>query len=95
MSTEQLPKTTDDQHPPLCDEQGPIPRFPPIPQDARTGRPLPISAEERAARNAAAVRMLRAIELIPDDDPPDTLERLMRIIDEDRPPGQKVFEGMD
>jgi hypothetical protein len=82
------------QAPPLCDEQGPIPTFPPIPTDPVTGRPLPISEEERAARRDAAIRVLKAIARRPGQDPPGTLERMLRGIDEDRPPGQKIFEGM-
>ena len=77
----------------LCDAEGPIPTFPPRVLDAR-GQLVPISPEERAARSRAALRALKAIEAIPDDDPPGSAERLMRGIDDDRPEGAKLFGGM-
>jgi hypothetical protein len=78
---------------PLCDELGPIPEFPPRALDD-LGRLIPLAPEERRARSEAAIRTLRAIALLADDDPPDTLERMMRGIDEERPPGRRPFEGM-
>ena len=79
---------------PLEDELGPIPTFPPRESDEQ-GRLIPISPEERAARMAAVLRALDAIATMTDEDePPDLMEAGMRGIDEDRPPGQKLFEGM-
>lgn len=78
---------------PVRDAQGAIPAFPPRTVDGH-GRLLPVSAEERRARAEAARRLLTALRDLPDDDPPDTLDRLMRGIDEGRPPGRKLFEGM-
>jgi hypothetical protein len=92
MSTEHA--TTAASAEALSDEQGPIPTFPPRASDAE-GRPVPISSEERAARRAAALRTLEAIAHITDpNEPPDLMEAGMRDIDECRPPGQKLFEGM-
>lgn len=76
-----------------CDEQGPIPTFPPRALDEQ-GRMLPISEEEEAARRDAAIRVIAAIRRLPDDDPPDTEEKMMRGIDANRPEGAKLFEGM-
>jgi hypothetical protein len=58
------------------------------------GRLIPLPAEERRARTEAVLRTLKALRDLPDGDPPDTLERLMRGLDENRPPGRKLFEGM-
>ncbi len=77
---------------PLADERGPIPVFGPARTDER-GRVV-MEEAERAARAEAALRFLRLLPSLPDDDPPDTNERLMRAIDEDRPPGRKLFDGM-
>jgi len=77
---------------PLCDEQGPIPTFPPRQLDER-GRLIRLSPAERKARSEAAIRALKAIRVRPDDDPPDIEERMMRGIDANRPPGRKLFEG--
>ncbi len=77
----------------LCDEIGPIPTFPPRALDEK-GRLIPLSQEERLARSNAAMRALKAIPSIADDDPPGIDEEIMRGIDENRPPGQKLFEGM-
>jgi hypothetical protein len=77
----------------LADSEGSIPAFPPRAVD-ELGRLIPLSAEERKARNEAVLRTLRALRGLPDEDPPDTLERMMRGLDENRPPGRKLFEGM-
>jgi hypothetical protein len=79
--------------PELCDEDGPIPTFPPLALDER-GRLIPITPEERTARHRAAMRALAALDKLPDDDPPDAVIEMMRGIDSRRPPGQKLFEGM-
>jgi hypothetical protein len=78
---------------PLADARGPIPAFGPRALDAQ-GRLIPLSAEERRARAEAAMRAIQALRELPDDDPPDTSVRLMRGLDEHRPPGRKLFEGM-
>jgi len=75
------------------DDEGPIPTFPPRALDSR-GRLIPLSAEERRARDDAAVRILRLIQSRTDFDPPGTDEAVMRGIDSRRPPGHKLFEGM-
>jgi hypothetical protein len=79
---------------PLVDELGPIPTFPPRKFDER-GRLIPLSPEEKKARAEAAIRALDAIAKLPDDDPPDTLERMMRGIDEERRRSGRApaFEG--
>jgi hypothetical protein len=77
---------------PLRDELGPIPEFPPLALDAQ-GRILPLTDEEWAARSAAAARALRALDRLPDDDPPGVFEGGMRDIDAHRP-HRPLFEGM-
>ena len=77
---------------PLCDEHGPIPTFPPREFDEH-GRLVPLSPEERKLRSEALIRAINAIRSRPDHDPPDTMERMMRGIDANRPPGRKLFEG--
>lgn len=79
--------------PPLVDEQGPIPTFPPRQLDEH-GRLIPISSEERAARRDAALRAIEALRNAPDEDPPGTEQEMMRGIDSHRAPGRKLFEGM-
>src|SRR5690348_11626514 len=76
----------------LIDDQGPIPTFPPRAFD-ENGRLIPLSSEERAARRDAAIRTLKALRNLPDDDPPGTEEAMMRGIDEGRPQ-RPLFEGM-
>jgi hypothetical protein len=77
----------------LADVQGPIPAFAPRAVDEQ-GRLIPLTAEERSARSEAVVRTLAALRDLPDEDPPDTLERLMRGLDAERPPDRRLFEGM-
>ena len=77
----------------LADVQGPIPEFPPRAVDEQ-GRLIPLTAEERSARSEAVLRTLAALRDLADDDPPDTLERLMRGLDAQRRPGRRLFEGM-
>jgi hypothetical protein len=74
-------------------QTGQSPRFPPRQLDEH-GQLIPISDEERRARTSAAVRALAALDALPDEDPPETEEAMMRGIDSHRPPGQKLFEGM-
>jgi hypothetical protein len=80
------------QAPELVDDRGPIPTFPPRVLDAH-GRLIPLSPEERAARRDAAIRVLKSLRGLPDDDPPGTEEAMMRGIDEGRP-HRPLFEGM-
>lgn len=79
--------------PPLVDDQGPIPTFPPRQLDER-GRLIPISDEERGARRDAALRAIAALRNESDEDPPGTEEAMMRGIDSHRARGQKLFERM-
>ena len=77
----------------LADVHGPIPAFPPRAVDDQ-GRLLPLTAEERRTRSEAVLRTLAALRDLPDEDPPDALERLMRGLDAKRPPGRRLFEGI-
>ena len=80
---------------PLCDAEGPIPTFPPVPADPVTGRALAVSDEGRAARHAAVIRATDAIAEITDESDTDELwVEGMRDIDAQRPSVQKLFEGM-
>lgn len=76
----------------LIDDRGPIPMFPPRVLDGH-GRLLPVAPEERAARRDAAIRVLKALRDLPDDDPQGIEEAMMRGIDEGRP-HRPLFEGM-
>jgi hypothetical protein len=78
----------------LCDEEGPIPRLPPLPVDPATGRLLPMSDEERATRRAVAIRAIKALGKITDEtDTDEVWEEVYRNIDAGRP-HRKLFEGM-
>ncbi len=77
----------------LANVHGPIPAFPPRAVDEQ-GRLLPLTAEERRARSEAVVRTLAEMRDLADNDPPDTLERLMTGLDAHRPPDPSLFEGM-
>jgi len=78
----------------LCDDQGPIPEFPVLAVDSSSGRILPISDEQRAARREAAIRALKAISEITDEtDTDDRWLEIYRNIDQGRP-HRKLFEGM-
>lgn len=78
--------------PVLVDDQGVIPHFPPL-QRAPGGGFVPISEEEQRARSDALRRTLRALDKLPDDDPPELWREVMRGIDEGRP-HRPLFEGM-
>ena len=78
--------------PELRDDLGLIPSFPARALD-KNGRVIPLPPEERAARRDAAIRVLKALGDLPDDDPPGTEEAMMRGIDEGRP-HRPLFEGM-
>ncbi len=79
----------------LADAKGPIPEFPSARLDPETGRLLPISDDELAARRDAAVRTLRAIaEMTDETDTDERWEDFMRGYDESHPL-RPQFEGMD
>lgn len=67
----------------LRDEQGLIPAFGPVKLDEQ-GRII-MSEEERRARMAAGIRALKALNQLPDNDPPGTEEQFMRNYDESHP----------
>jgi hypothetical protein len=75
----------------LTDAQGPIPVFPPRYVDEH-GRLIPLPDQERRARSEAVLRTLAALRELPDEDPSDTMEQMMRGLDAHRPPGRKLFE---
>jgi hypothetical protein len=77
----------------LVDKLGPIPEFPPRQLDEH-GRLVPLSPDEKRARSEAAIRVLQAIGELSDEDPPGIEADFMRGIDENRAPGQKIFEGL-
>ncbi len=84
------PDTLDNQSS-LLDDEGPIPEFPALAVDSSSGRILPISEEQRAARREAAIRALRAISEITDEtDTDDRWEEIYRNIDDSRP-HRKLF----
>jgi hypothetical protein len=75
------------------DEHGPVPSFRAGELDAR-GKLVPLSPLEDAAWRMKLGAALRAIESLPDDDPPGTAEAIMRGIDSHRDADCKLFEGM-
>ncbi len=89
--TEPQPETVTDREP-LCDEQGPIPQFPPRRAFDEHGRFIPLTPEEREARDDAFRRTMRRIDAT-DQDPPGSNEDFLRAIDSRRPEGSKLFEG--
>ncbi len=79
---------------PLIDAEGPIPSFPPLTLDPATGRLLPMSEDERAARRLAAIRAIKALSQMTDETDSDEIwEQVYRNIDAGRP-HRKLFEGM-
>src|SRR5438477_11833885 len=77
----------------LVDALGPIPTFPRRALDAH-GRLVPLDPEERRARSLALERTIEALRHLPDEDPPGTEIEMMRGIDANRPPRQKLFVGL-
>jgi hypothetical protein len=70
----------------LIDELGPIPSFPPLAVDPETGRIIPLSKEELDARRDAALRMLKVLDQITDDnDTDENWREVYRNIDASRP----------
>jgi len=67
----------------LRDEQGLIPAFGPVRLDDEGH--IIMSEEESRARAEAAVRVLKVIGKLPDDDPPGIEEEFMRSFDEHHP----------
>jgi hypothetical protein len=88
MATKELDATE-----PLCDEQGPIPIFPPRAFDEH-GRLIPLSDAERAARRSAAQRIRAVISRLTDViDTEEAWREFYRGIDDQRP-HRPLFEGM-
>lgn len=86
--------TVSPRSPPLVDEQGPIPVFPPQTVDPALGCVPPLSDEEQAARASALARALDAIAAITDEtDDDERWAGMMRDLDGCRP-HRKLFEGM-
>lgn len=76
----------------LVDERGPIPEFGPgkFNPDGTVIHPLP---GEMAARQDSYRRRMKLHEQASSTEPPGLTEAIMRGIDAERPPGQKLFEG--
>jgi hypothetical protein len=103
MSTEATPRKDQDQAQPSPEDVAAEQRVAaylarphklPVAHFDAQGRLLPLDPEEDRRRAEAIPKMLERWRNEPDDDPPDALEQMMRGIDENRPPGQKMFEGM-
>jgi len=70
----------------LADELGPIPSFPPVALDPGTGRMIPLSREELDERRDAALRMLKVLDQITDEnDTDENWREVYRNIDAFRP----------
>ena len=83
MSTNAHPEPFEVYYDGLRDEQGLIPAFGPLRMDDE-GHIL-MSEEEGRARMAAGIRALKALNKLPDDDPPGIEEEFMRNFDESHP----------
>jgi hypothetical protein len=101
MSTETTPRADQAQAPPFdAAAEARIaaylarPRKLPVAHFDAQGHLLPLDPEEDRRRAEALPKLLEKWRTMPDDDPPDALEQMMRGIDENRLPGQKLFEGM-
>ncbi len=79
MSTNAKPNDFEVHFDGLRDEQGLIPAFGPVRLDDQGH--VVMSKEEQRARAEAAVRALKAIERMPDDDPPEAEEEFLRALD--------------
>jgi hypothetical protein len=78
----------------LVDEMGPIPSFPPLSLDPLTGRVIPLSREEIEARRDAALRMLKVLDQITDEnDTDENWREVYRNIDAFRP-HRPLFKGL-
>jgi hypothetical protein len=78
----------------LDDELGRIPSFPPLTFDPETGQILPVSDEELAARRDAALRMLKVLDLIANEnDTDEKWQEVYRSIDASRP-HRPQFKGL-
>jgi hypothetical protein len=78
----------------LADDRGPIPSFPPLALDPETGRILPISEHEIAARRDATIRTLDALARVTDEtDTEERWDEVFRGIDERRPE-RPLFKGI-
>jgi hypothetical protein len=78
----------------LVDELGPIPTFPPLRLDPETGRMIPLSQEELDARRAAALRMLKVLDQLTDEnDTDENWREVYRNIDAFRP-HRPLFKGL-
>src|SRR5947209_19676824 len=70
----------------LFDELGPIPSFPALSLDPQSGRMMPLSREEIDARRDAALRMLKVLDQITDEnDTDENWSEVYRNIDAFRP----------
>ena len=78
----------------MFDELGPIPSFPPLSLDPETGRMLPLSRQELDARRDAALRMLKVLDQVTDEnDTEENWREVYRNIDAARP-HRPLFKGL-
>ena len=83
MSTDAKPEPFEVHYDGLRDDQGLIPAFGPVRLDNEGASSCRRKSGGRGWRRV--VRALRAIEQLPDDDPPGTEEQFMRNFDENHP----------